>query len=440
MVDNSDKKKINWKRIIYYLKAGNVIPVIGNDLILVKNEDGKTDFLNQYIVDKLIEIEDIPNGKKSIGEILLEYPKVKGTIKSIYEQIPEKKFYTRPLEKLAAITDFDFYVSTSFDDLLEKALRKMRNYSGSELNIINYSLQAKSPQAKSPVKVVPKVNIFNLLGSLDDFDLTAIDEETMLEYFFSITWKDNEQHPQAKYFLQNVNDKSFLFIGCDFPDWLMRFVVRILTNRRIKEETFSDYIVCDTNKDFGKLKNFLAYCEKDFVVIDDGEPSNPEAFVDRLYKKWIEEKKQVKGTSYKGSVFLSYYNEDQEDAGILKKALESENIDVWFDKDDLHIGEVDDRIWKAINESDIFIPIISEKILDVGESYAKDSEWVWAEKIYEYKKRIDQKIVILPCTVGDVDPKDERIPRIMRASTMLDLKKNMDRIIKEIKTFLEPEL
>jgi hypothetical protein len=427
---------MKWKSFLYKLNAGDVIPVIGNDLSLLKNEAGQTVSLNRYIVEKLIEIEEIPPGNKSIGEILLEFPGVKSTIKSIYEQIPGKKFYTRPLEKLAAITDFDFYVSTSFDDLLEKALRKTRNFSGSELNIINYSLQAKSPG-----KVDSKVNIFNLLGSRYDFDLTAIDEETMLEYFFNISWRDNELHPQAEYFLREVNDKSFLFIGCDFPDWLMRFVVRILTNRRIKERAFSDYIVCDTDKDFGKLKNFLAYCEKDFVVIENGESSNPEAFVDLLYEKWREKIKQLKDTPSKGSVFLSYYNKDREDAGILKKALESENIDVWFDKDDLQAGEVDDLIWKAIDKCGIFIPIISGQCLDAdeSESYAKGSEWKWAGKIYEYKRNSNQKFVILPCSVGEVDRKDERIPGFMRASTIFDLKGNLDRIIKEIKRLLEFE-
>jgi len=422
---------MKWKSFIYRLNAGDVIPVIGNDLSLLENEEGRTVSLNRYIVEKLIEIEEIPPGNKSIGEIVLGFPGVKSTIKSIYEQISGKKFYTRPLEKLAAITDFDFYVSTSFDDLLEKALRKTRNLSGNELNIINYSLQAKSPG-----KVDAKVNIFNLLGSRYDFDLTAIDEETMLEYFFTISWRDNELHPQAEYFLRKVNDKNFLFIGCDFPDWLMRFVVRILTNRRIKEKAFSDYIVCDTNKEFGKLKNFLAYCEKDFVVIEDGEPSNPEAFVDLLYEKWAEKKV----TPSKGSVFLSYYNKDQEDAGILKKALESENIDVWFDKDDLPAGDVNERIWKAIDKCDIFIPIISGQCLEAGEgeSYAKDFEWKWAGKIYEYKRKSNQKFVILPCSVGDVDRKDERIPGFMRASTIFDLKGNMDRIIKEIKRLMEP--
>ena len=425
---------IDWKALILNLSAGNVIPIIGNDLSLLKGENGTPVPLYEVIKNRVVEIKELKDSKQSIGEIVLESPKIASTIKSVYEQIDEENFYSGPLEKLAEIKDFKFFVSTSFDDLLERAIQKVRQCSKNELKVINYF-----PYGNSPVTDDSKVTVFNVLGNLGDLKHSAIDEEEILEYFFTIMSRENEEHPQVTYFLRQVSDKSLLFIGCDFPDWLMRFVIRILTNRRIKDGKCEDYIVNDLNKEHVKLKNFLVRCQKDFVVIDEGKPRNAEAFVDLLYRKWTDKIKSDKRTRYEGSVFLSYYCEDQKDAGTLKNALETERIDVWFDKDDLHAGEHEDRIWEAIDKCKIFTPIISEKCLDADESYAKDQEWPKANLIYNYKKKSDQPLIIIPCFVGEIDLKDRRIPEFIRKSTIFDLKTKQGKIIDEIKNFLKPK-
>jgi hypothetical protein len=427
---------MNWKLFIYNLTAGNVIPVIGNNLSLLKGENGTPVPLYDFIAGRLMEIEDdIPYTRQSIGEIVLAHPEIAPTIKSIYKQISEESFYTGPLEKLAEITDFNFFISTTVDDLLVKAIRKVRHYDDSEINVINYSLQGKSP-----TNVEPKVTVFNLLGTLDDLKHSAIDEEEMLEYFFSIAWRECDNHPQAEYFIRHVRDKTLLFIGCDFPDWLMRFVIRILSNRRIKDETFKDHIVISTKKESGKLKNFLAQCEKDVVIINEEQANNAEIFIHLLYNKWRDKKKEDKCTQYEGTVFLSYYHKDEKDAEALKNALETERINVWFDKEDLRAGEHEDRIWEAIDKCKIFIPVISGKCLDAAESYAREYEWAKANLIYNYKKKSDQPLAVIPCSIGEVDRKDERIPGFMRDSTIFDLKTGQDRIVDEVKNLLKPKL
>jgi hypothetical protein len=438
MGDNRGRHKdMNWQRFINKLSDGDIIPVIGSDLSLLKGEDGTPVYLYDYLIKRLIEREEIPYTNQGIGEIVLAHKEIGPSIKAIYRQIDGEKFYTRPLEKLAGITDFKFFVSTTVDDLLEKAIRNVRRYSDSQLNVIDYSLQAKSPAANES-----EVTVFNLLGNLDDLMHSALDEEEVLEYFFSIAWREFENHPQANYFLEHVRGKIFLFIGCDFPDWLMRFVIRILSNRRIKDKTFKDYIVCnvcETNAGRRKLRDFLDRCEKDFIIIDDGGPNNVEAFVDVLYSKWKERKKGEKCTRCEGIIFLSYYHRDESEAADLKNKLEEQGVEVWFDKEDLHAGEHKKRIWDAIDKCKIFIPVISGKCLEATESYARQYEWPTAKMIFEYKKNSGREFNILPCFIGDVDRKDNRIPGFMRDFTIFDLKEK-DKILDEVKRLLKPGL
>ena len=236
---------MNWDALIDRLTAGNIIPVIGDDLILVKNKDDKSVPLQKYIAEELTRRLGIPYTGQRIGELDTAYPdgNIMTRTKSIYNQIDENLFYTESLEKLAAITDFKFYISTTLDDRLEKALCKTRNLKKDDLKIIDYSLQ-QSYEPPADKEDGSTVTIFNLLGSFKNTTESAFTEEEILEHFFSLSNQQN-RHPLADYFMKRVKSKIFLFIGLDFPDWFMRFIIRILSNERYKLRILRDYIVSD---------------------------------------------------------------------------------------------------------------------------------------------------------------------------------------------------
>ena len=64
--------------------------------------------------------------------------------------------------------------------------------------------------------------------------------------------------------------------------------------------------------------------------------------------------------TYGGTVFISYAREDGDVARDLKKLLEEAGVSVWFDRNALRSGELwTEEIKKAIQDSKVFIPIIS---------------------------------------------------------------------------------
>ncbi len=433
---------MQWEIFMESLKCGGIIPVIGNDLSLVKGNNGSYIPFYDFITREVIQEHNIPYNEQTIHQITLTHqetgipnmPIIK--IQSIYNKIKEEeRFFTEPLGKLARITDFKFYISTSIDCLLEEVILRERNCADSELEIINYSLHKKPRK-----RVMPKITVYKLMGSLHDLTHSAIDEEKMLEYLFSISSREYYYHPQAKHFLDKTKDKSFLFIGCDFPDWLMRFVMRTLTNRRLSEQNFKDYVVNNSKFQFQKLKNFLAHCGKDFIVIDSSDTDNAVAFVDQLYGKWMDMKKEEKPMRYEGIVFLSYYHEDLGDAENFKNSLKDEGINVWFDKEAKPAGEHEKRISEIIRKCRLFVPLISNTILEDTKCYARDVEWKKAEKRSEYKKEIDSDHLfdIIPCITDKTRDDDSRIPDFMKKFTIYDLKAEENKIINEIKSKLKP--
>ncbi|NIR07683.1 MAG: TIR domain-containing protein, partial [Candidatus Aminicenantes bacterium] len=96
---------------------------------------------------------------------------------------------------------------------------------------------------------------------------------------------------------------------------------------------------------------FLDHCENDFIAIDN-KTDNAIAFVDQLYKRWIDRKKVDKPIQYKGTVFISYYHKYEKDAENLKDSLEREGIRVWFDRESLKAGKHIDKIKKAIADAE----------------------------------------------------------------------------------------
>src|ERR1700732_159875 len=75
------------------------------------------------------------------------------------------------------------------------------------------------------------------------------------------------------------------------------------------------------------------------------------------------------------TIFLSYASEDREAARVLKDALPTFGLEVWYDESDLGGGEIwDQKIRKQIRECDYFMPVISAQTEARHEGYFR-REW-----------------------------------------------------------------
>lgn len=441
---------MKWESLIEDIVDRRIVPVLGNNLSLVRGKDKLPVPLYDHLAKELREklktaIGDVQENlldDRSLHELALIYKDadevdIADKIFSIYKDIMEEEsFCTEALEKLAAITDFEFYISTSIDDLLEKSLQKVRGGEDSEMNVINYSLRGNSP----PKGKKPNVEVFNLMGNIFDLKNFALNEEQMLEHFFSIAGKEYDEHPQAKHFLEQVENKKLLFIGWDFSDWFMRFVVRFLTNRRYGGERKSkDYIFFSSGNGNHKLEEFLAHFRKVIFNLSNEQKNSDEDFIDRLYREWVSKKEVVKPVKHEGSVFLNYVSENQKEVEAFKDTLKSKGVEAWFDKEDLPPGEHKKLIPAQIKKSKVFIPFISDAYLNARgtDRYAWETELATAEKLLAAKE-IDSigSFNFLPCILDNTNISDNRIPDFMKKYGIMNLNSQKDKIINDITDLL----
>jgi hypothetical protein len=439
---------MNWDSLIKILTAGKIIPVIGNDLIQVKDKDGTLIPLYRHIARELTRTLKMEFTGQCIGELALAFPNenVIQTAESIFKEMSAESFNLELLEKLTGIRDFNFFISTTHDGLLVKALCTSRGLDPDQVEVIDYSLENR-PKPAHKKGNEPQVTVFNVLGSFENVDEAACDDEKMLEHFFSLSNKYHRNRNLADYFMkqmEQIKGKILLFIGCDFPDWFMRFIIRIITNNRYSDLRSSDYIVWDKVDKATDVYKFLTRYKKNIYTSENYTQGNVQRFIDELHEKWVEAYEYppippiptIPPILYEGTVFLSYNISDLEMAGQLKKLLLAEGIrSVWFDKDDLGAGEHEALITEEIKKCQVFIPLISNHSLSAAaDSYVKRVEWASIEGRFNADKYYGKiKFQLVPVVLDNTDRSDNRIPAFMRNFSMWNFPQDRERIIEVIR-------
>jgi TolB-like protein len=108
------------------------------------------------------------------------------------------------------------------------------------------------------------------------------------------------------------------------------------------------------------------------------------------------------------SVFLSYASEDREAARLLRDALPTYGLDVWYDESELGGGEMwDQKIRRQIRECDFFMPLVSAQTEARHEGYFRRE---WRLAVERTLDMADDHLFLLPLVIDDTDQGTARVP------------------------------
>ncbi len=226
----------------------------------------------------------------------------------------------------------------------------------------------------------------------------------MLE--FTSRFKEKMGDAKAINLINALQNKSLLFLGCSFPNWMVRFILRLLSNQPLQSWGTQRRIVVVNdpsdlrNTQFDFLKNYKVSTYL----------GSTEEFINELARQWNQ---RNPATVKNKVVFLSYTVKDKEAVENLKKAiLGINNVECWYDID--KIGAGDDfkiKIAKNIKSADLFIPLISENSLLHKDGYVQ-IEWFTADNVNTFRKidgRTDK--YLMPIVIDDTNPYNENVPK-----------------------------
>jgi hypothetical protein len=417
-----------WDDLLNYIEERRVIPILGPDLLRVQTDTGLRP-LYEWLAEKLagrlqVDITQLPR-PATLNDVLCMYLGQHGRREEAYTRlrsIMREVAFEPPLalRQLAQVTDFDLYVTTTFDSLLEQAVNLERHGGQPSTEVVAYApnrvadLPAERGQLQRPV-------VYHLLGRLSASPTYVVSDEDMLEFICAL----QSEHLTPEKLFHELEHNHLLLIGSDFSNWLARLFLRMAKRRRLSDPRDEGEIFADdhTLQD----ERLVAFLQQ--VSVRTRVFGGAEAFVAELHARWMARQRKAAPAGNgnhapvrllpparempENAVFISYAREDLPAVQKLKAALDDAGVVTWFDLDRLEGGDDYDRkIHANIARCSYFVPIVSATTQRRLEAYFR-REWSYA--VDRARNIADGAVFVLPVCIDDTPEAAAVVPEAFRA-------------------------
>lgn len=416
-----------WEDLLNYIEEKRVIPIVGPELLRVETDTGPR-LLYDWLAEKLaarlnVDPRTLPS-PFTLNDVVCQFLAARGRREEAYTRLRtilrETNFAPPPaLKQLAQITDFNLYVTTTFDPLLEQALNAERFGGAASSEVIAYSpnrvadLTVEREQQQRPV-------VYHLLGRLSASPTYVISDEDTLEFICAL----QSEHLTPEKLFHELEHSHLLLIGGNFSNWLARFFLRMAKRRRLSDpRDVGEVLADDTSLRDGRLVSFLQQVSARTRMFDGAEK-----FVAELHRRWMQRRGREDVTMPAfavqrflpparempdHAVFISYAREDLPAVQRLKAALDAAGITTWFDMERLESGDDYDRkIRQNISRCAFFMPVISATTQRRLEAYFR-REWSYATD--RARNIAEGAVFILPACVDDTTEAAALVPEKFKA-------------------------
>lgn len=422
-----------WDDLLNYIEERRVIPIIGPDLLRVQTDGGLRP-LYVWLAEKLaarlsVDPVGLPQ-PLTLNDVMCSYLGQHGRREEAYTRlrsIMRECNFEPPmaLRQLAQITDFDLFVTTTFDPLLEGAVNAERygGQPGAEVIAYTPNRVADLPSELADLK---RTVVYHLLGRLSASPTYVLSDEDMLEFICAL----QSEHLTPEKLFHELEHNHLLLIGSDFSNWLARLFLRMAKRKRLSDPRDVTEVFADdhTTKD-ARLVAFLQQ-----VSVRTRVYGGAEAFVAELHRRWSA-RQQPAQTSQgntapqrflpparempENAIFISYAREDLPAVRRLKAGMDAAGLTTWFDLDRLESGDDYDRkIHANIGRCSFFVPVISGNTQRRLEAYFR-REWSYA--VDRTRNMAGGAVFILPVCIDETPEAEARVPDSFKAVHMLRL-------------------
>jgi hypothetical protein len=395
-----------WDKLINLVLERCVVPVVGVELLTIER-DGHEELLYDLWGQALLEsYPDSPVSPVDLRAPLLYQVTNKlsqnqnmGELAYDIDDVIRRKPWPIPvgLRKLAAITSFPLFITASIDHLMVAAIEEEQSSTVGKVKQIVFTPRGTKSSVDLPddFHSSPEPTVFHLFGATGPVEGTfAKTEDDLIVYSWSLL--DQQYAPQRLY--DYLQQKTILLLGCNFPDWLGRFLVHALYSGR-QEASINIYQV--SNHSEPGMEDYLRRKRAKIFPAQ-----SPTSFLTELHRRWLAKKpagiiscgeSQCSPSSHnipfrRGSVFLSYAREDRAAVRLLKAQLEAANIDTWMDEEDLEPGDnFRQVIHDNIKNASFFIAIISRSLNDLDQQERRLGRFVWREWKWAVDANMDRR-------------------------------------------------
>jgi hypothetical protein len=417
-----------WEDLLNFIEEKRVIPIVGPELLKVDTESGPRlfyDWVAEKLASKLgVDTSSLPQ-PCTLNDVVCWFMSGHGRREDTYTRLRsilrEAAFEPpKALRQLARITDFDLFVSTTFDSFLEQAINAERFAGAQSTEVIGYTPN-RVVDIPSEREHLQRPLVYQLLGRCSASPTYVVSDEDMLEYVCAL----QREHLAPEKLFYELEHSHILLIGSNFSNWLARMFLRMAKRRRLSDPRDVGEVLADDHS--GSDERLISFLQQ--VSVRTRVYTGAEQFVDELYTRWSARRQPAQVIPMHGSaglravpperempenaVFISYAREDLAAVQRLKAALDAAGVRTWFDMERLEGGDDFDRkIHRCIARCSYFIPVLSATTERRLEAYFR-REWSYA--LDRSRNMADDALFILPVSINALDAQAAHVPDKFKA-------------------------
>ena len=365
-----------WTILTDQIMAGNVIPVIGQN-ILIDNEVN----LYQTLIDSIAKLCQIETHPQTFSQLVYDdkfiqkfknRDNIYGILNNIFQL---KKFEpSRTLKRLLSIKQFPFVITTTFDPIVENTMREV--WKERNVKVLAFSNNPATTNVPNKGDIAKKSDIYNptlyyMFGKVDkNPHRFVVTDHDMLS--FCKSWLTEGFRP--KVLSEVISNKYLLVLGGNYSDWLFRF---IWYSMKISLESNPSGMMVDNDVE-DSLIDFLNRTNT-FIQKD------PEKVIVEIEHRLSERMEDFNRTKFdhprmNTDVFISYSRSNKEIAKTLYETLTAKGLNVWYDMKNLSTGaDFMEQIQDAIKTTKYFVALLSNHISEeVNDYHVYRKEWDYA--------------------------------------------------------------
>jgi TIR domain/SIR2-like domain len=410
-----------WDDLLSFIEERRVIPIVGPELLLVATDKGPRllyDWAAERLAARLnVHTADLPH-PYTLNDVVCVFLASRGRREEAYvrlRSIIKDANFAPPaaLRRLAAISDFDLFVTTTCDALLENAINLERFAAAPTTEVLSYSPNRVADLAVERDRL-PRPVVYHLFGKLSASPTYVISDEDLLEFICAL----QSEHLVPEKLFYELEHNHLLFIGSNFTNWLARLFLRMAKRQRLSDPRDVGEILADDHTSHDD--RLVAFLQQ--VSVRTRIYMGAERFVDELHARWLARRKPAARAASEAparflpparempdnAVFISYAHEDLPAVQQLKAGLEAAGITTWFDIDRLEVGDdYDHKIQRNIARCSYFIPVVSATTQRRHEAYFR-REWSYA--IDRARNMADGALFILPVSIDATTIAEALVP------------------------------
>lgn len=417
-----DPNEAAWDKLTEQVVAGNVIPVIGSDILC---EDRN---IHTQLVELLARKFSLKTNPTSFTELVYDHDFLKAinhdednlyvVLNAVFRQIVVPP--SRLLRTVLGIRQFPFVITTSFTPIVETVMRE--NW-GNELRVMRFGNDPKTNSDITDETDLRKPTVYYMFGRVGEgAHRYALTDNDMLD--FCTSWvAETDRRP--KLLTKTLKNKYLLMLGNNHSDWLFRFIWYAVRNSSGGDGLYAYQHGED---------ELLRFLERHHTFIRRNPAEVVEQIVERLAVK-LERNEHTKFENVEtdADVFISYSRADEALARQLYEQLTKMGVRVWYDRKDItHGGRFMDEIRRGIRTARYFVPIFTKNVEE-----ERNAPHVYREE-WEVARQVGIRLgrtYIIPVAESGFDFYNANIPENMQQHNaieftgMADLKRVAELII-----------